>query len=349
MSGPSRRGVPPPRPATSLTKSGPWCSSPRRARWRWRWTSTPSPRPPSSSSPSCPPSSRRGASWPRAQVGTKQRKRNWNIIFKRYTIDYSSVRNLWRRRGGDHRFGGRGVQARADPSGQDRGVRGGGLRAHHHGHRPSPRHRGHARQDRRQPRRGRPGEQNCAQIFFLMLQNIFANYSSRLTVVLLHTIHVPPIADRDQRGIRGPGAVLPEGAGLPHGEVQHVRWRRGARTPAGRVRSQDLCSHVGCCLITCCIPCLITCCIPCLITWEDTCHIITCLIKIMCVSPRASWLMMSPHRVHKLRRTGQKYGIGSACIGGGQGIAILFEKMWCLQPWHPPWLPTLDSFTTFIF
>ena len=116
-----------------------------------------------------------------------------------------------------------------------------------------------------------------------MLQNIFANYSSRLTVVLLHTIHVPPIADRDQRGIRGPGAVLPEGAGLPHGEVQHLRRRRGARTPAGRVRSQDLRPHVGCCLITCLttrllsrvlysvschvsyIACLITCIIPCLL------------------------------------------------------------------------------------
>merc|ERR1712032_509209 len=30
---------------------------------------------------------------------------------------------------------------------------------------------------------------------------------------------------------------------------------------------------------------------------------------------------------HKLRRNGEKYGIGSACIGGGQGIAILFERV----------------------
>jgi len=41
----------------------------------------------------------------------------------------------------------------------------------------------------------------------------------------------------------------------------------------------------------------------------------------------ASGSRISAHMVHKLRREGQKYGIGSACIGGGQGIAILFEKM----------------------
>jgi len=41
----------------------------------------------------------------------------------------------------------------------------------------------------------------------------------------------------------------------------------------------------------------------------------------------ASGSRISAHLVHKLRREGQKYGIGSACIGGGQGIAILFEKM----------------------
>ena len=41
----------------------------------------------------------------------------------------------------------------------------------------------------------------------------------------------------------------------------------------------------------------------------------------------ASGSRISAHVVHKLRREGQKYGIGSACIGGGQGIAILFEKM----------------------
>ena len=41
----------------------------------------------------------------------------------------------------------------------------------------------------------------------------------------------------------------------------------------------------------------------------------------------ASGARISGHVVHKLRREGQQYGIGAACIGGGQGIAILFEKM----------------------
>merc|ERR1711962_589257 len=41
----------------------------------------------------------------------------------------------------------------------------------------------------------------------------------------------------------------------------------------------------------------------------------------------ASGSRISAHLVHKLRREGQKYGIGAACIGGGQGIAILLEKM----------------------
>ena len=42
----------------------------------------------------------------------------------------------------------------------------------------------------------------------------------------------------------------------------------------------------------------------------------------------ASGSRISAHLVHKLRRNGEKYGIGSACIGGGQGIAILFERVW---------------------
>jgi len=32
------------------------------------------------------------------------------------------------------------------------------------------------------------------------------------------------------------------------------------------------------------------------------------------------------HLTHELRRRGGKYGVGSACIGGGQGIAIVIEK-----------------------
>jgi acetyl-CoA acetyltransferase len=30
--------------------------------------------------------------------------------------------------------------------------------------------------------------------------------------------------------------------------------------------------------------------------------------------------------MHELRRTKKRYGIASACIGGGQGIAILIEN-----------------------
>jgi len=41
----------------------------------------------------------------------------------------------------------------------------------------------------------------------------------------------------------------------------------------------------------------------------------------------ASGARISAHVVHKLRQNGQKYGIGSACIGGGQGISILFERV----------------------
>jgi len=41
----------------------------------------------------------------------------------------------------------------------------------------------------------------------------------------------------------------------------------------------------------------------------------------------ASGSRISAHVVHKLRQKNQQYGIGSACIGGGQGISVLFEKM----------------------
>jgi len=33
------------------------------------------------------------------------------------------------------------------------------------------------------------------------------------------------------------------------------------------------------------------------------------------------------HLVHELRRRHEKLAIGSACIGGGQGIAVLIESM----------------------
>ena len=41
----------------------------------------------------------------------------------------------------------------------------------------------------------------------------------------------------------------------------------------------------------------------------------------------ASGARISAHLVHKIRQNNVKYGLGSACIGGGQGIAILFEKV----------------------
>ena len=41
----------------------------------------------------------------------------------------------------------------------------------------------------------------------------------------------------------------------------------------------------------------------------------------------ASGSRISAHLVHKLQQNNQKYGVGSACIGGGQGIAIMFEKV----------------------
>ncbi|KHJ85171.1 thiolase protein [Oesophagostomum dentatum] len=41
----------------------------------------------------------------------------------------------------------------------------------------------------------------------------------------------------------------------------------------------------------------------------------------------ASGARISVHLVHELKRRNLKYAIGSACIGGGQGIAILFENV----------------------
>jgi acetyl-CoA acyltransferase 2 len=33
------------------------------------------------------------------------------------------------------------------------------------------------------------------------------------------------------------------------------------------------------------------------------------------------------HLIHELRRRGARYGLGSACIGGGQGIAVIVEAI----------------------
>nr|XP_054757407.1 3-ketoacyl-CoA thiolase, mitochondrial-like [Lytechinus pictus] len=41
----------------------------------------------------------------------------------------------------------------------------------------------------------------------------------------------------------------------------------------------------------------------------------------------ASGSRITAHLVHELRRRGNKYGVGSACIGGGQGIAVILESL----------------------
>lgn len=41
----------------------------------------------------------------------------------------------------------------------------------------------------------------------------------------------------------------------------------------------------------------------------------------------ASGSRITTHLVHELRRRKAKYGVGSACIGGGQGIAIVVEAL----------------------
>ena len=39
----------------------------------------------------------------------------------------------------------------------------------------------------------------------------------------------------------------------------------------------------------------------------------------------ASGTRITMHLLYELKRRGQKYGVGSACIGGGQGIAVVVE------------------------
>jgi acetyl-CoA acyltransferase 2 len=41
----------------------------------------------------------------------------------------------------------------------------------------------------------------------------------------------------------------------------------------------------------------------------------------------ASGARILAHLSHELIRTNKKYGIGSACIGGGQGIAVIVENV----------------------
>jgi acetyl-CoA acyltransferase 2 len=40
----------------------------------------------------------------------------------------------------------------------------------------------------------------------------------------------------------------------------------------------------------------------------------------------ASGARITAHLVYELRRRAAKYAVGSACIGGGQGIAIVLER-----------------------
>ncbi|KAJ8523695.1 hypothetical protein ON010_g17423 [Phytophthora cinnamomi] len=40
----------------------------------------------------------------------------------------------------------------------------------------------------------------------------------------------------------------------------------------------------------------------------------------------ASGSRITAHLAHALQRTGKKYAVGSACIGGGQGIALVLEN-----------------------
>jgi len=40
----------------------------------------------------------------------------------------------------------------------------------------------------------------------------------------------------------------------------------------------------------------------------------------------ASGARITAHLAHELRRRGARYGVGAACIGGGQGIAVVLER-----------------------
>jgi acetyl-CoA acetyltransferase len=41
----------------------------------------------------------------------------------------------------------------------------------------------------------------------------------------------------------------------------------------------------------------------------------------------ASGARITAHLLHALRAQGLRYGLGSACIGGGQGIAVIIENI----------------------
>ena len=44
------------------------------------------------------------------------------------------------------------------------------------------------------------------------------------------------------------------------------------------------------------------------------------------IFPGASGSRIVANLTHHLQRNNLKYGLGGACIGGGQGIAVLLEK-----------------------
>jgi acetyl-CoA acyltransferase 2 len=41
----------------------------------------------------------------------------------------------------------------------------------------------------------------------------------------------------------------------------------------------------------------------------------------------ASGARITVHLLHALKQQGKRYGLGSACIGGGQGIAVVIEAL----------------------
>jgi acetyl-CoA acetyltransferase len=41
----------------------------------------------------------------------------------------------------------------------------------------------------------------------------------------------------------------------------------------------------------------------------------------------ASGARLTVHLLHELRRRGARYGLGTACVGGGQGVAVVVEAL----------------------
>ena len=62
----------------------------------------------------------------------------------------------------------------------------------------------------------------------------------------------------------------------------------------------------------------------------------------------ASGARITLHLLHALRRRGGRYGLGSACIGGGQGAAVIVEAFSSLRvtPWTSWFLPSRSRSST---